>query len=136
MPLPTPPNKLGNLLPPDEFKAKARPAKNAKKQGIVGEQAEAAEFGTTSGSADIAEPVARAANSATTLRSVQTPVAFSSNDDVGASVTRSRKSKQTAALLQPVPTPLPVARQEEPAGDGRSAANIARGAAAREGSRR
>ncbi|MEA3121238.1 MAG: hypothetical protein QOH33_784, partial [Paraburkholderia sp.] len=27
MPLPTPPSKLGTLLPPDEFKAKARPAK-------------------------------------------------------------------------------------------------------------
>lgn len=30
MPLPTPPSKLGSLLPPDEYKAKARPAKAAK----------------------------------------------------------------------------------------------------------
>lgn len=131
MPLPTPPSKLGNLLPPDEFKAKARPAKNAKKQGIAGEQAEAAEFGTISGSTDVAEPLARAANSATTLRPVQTPVAASSNDDAGAPAGRTRKSKQTAALLQPVPQPQPVARQEEPASDARSAANIARGANAK-----
>ncbi|MEX3555698.1 MAG: PhoH family protein, partial [Burkholderia gladioli] len=69
MPLPTPPSKLGSLLPPDEYKVKARPAKTAKR---------AAEGDTAS----VAEPMAAAAN---------TPA-------------RSRKSRQTAALLTPVPT--------------------------------
>ena len=43
MPLPTAPSKLGNLLPPDEYKAKATPARSAKKQASEGEQAESAD---------------------------------------------------------------------------------------------
>src|SRR5260370_35977563 len=68
MPLPTPPSKLGNLLPPDEYKTKARPAKQAKKQAIVGEQADAADYGSMSGPASVAQPMTPPANAATTLR--------------------------------------------------------------------
>ncbi|SDG50963.1 PhoH family protein [Paraburkholderia phenazinium] len=104
MPLPTAPSKLGNLLPADEYKAKATPARSAKKQAVEGEQAESADFGQAS----VATPMARAANAATTLR----PVPASSPADTveQAAPARSRKSKQTAALLQPVPAPA--ARQE------------------------
>src|ERR1700761_9666193 len=68
MPLPTPPSKLGNLLPPDEYKAKAAsPARSAaKKQAVVGEPAESADYGR----ANVATPMAHAANAATTLRPV------------------------------------------------------------------
>jgi PhoH-like ATPase len=104
MPLPTAPSKLGNLLPPDEYKAKATPARSAKKQASEGEQVESADFGPAS----VATPMARAANAASTLR----PVPASSPADTveQAAPARSRKSKQTAALLQPVPTPA--VRQE------------------------
>ncbi|RFU47835.1 PhoH family protein [Paraburkholderia sp. DHOC27] len=107
MPLPTPPSKLGNLLPPDEYKAKATSARPAKKQANEGEQAESADFGR----ANVATPMAHAANAATTLRTVPAGSAASSSAagaetaparDAG---TSRRKSKQTAALLQPVPTP-------------------------------
>ena len=105
MPLPTAPSKLGNLLPADEYKAKATPARSAKKQAVDGEQAEPADFGQ----ANVATPMARAANAATTLR----PVPASSSAETAAEQAvpaRSRKSKQTAALLQPVPAPA--ARQQ------------------------
>jgi len=104
MPLPTAPSKLGNLLPPNEYKAKATPARSAKKQASEGEQVESADFGPAS----VATPMARAANAASTLR----PVPASSPADTveQAAPARSRKSKQTAALLQPVPTPA--VRQE------------------------
>jgi PhoH-like ATPase len=111
MPLPTAPSKLGNLLPPDEYKAKATPARSAKKQASEGEQAESADYGR----ANVATPMARAANAATTLR----PVPISSAADASADASgetvapaRGKKSKQTAALLQPVPTP---AKREEDA---------------------
>ncbi|BCF88613.1 PhoH family protein [Paraburkholderia largidicola] len=93
MPLPTPPSKLGNLLPPDEYTAK--PAKPGRKQAYEGEQAASAEYGR----ANVAAPMTHAANAATTLRPVQSvaePVAEIAPQ-------RGRKSKQTAALLQPVP---------------------------------
>jgi PhoH-like ATPase len=118
MPLPTPPSKLGNLLPPDEYKAKARPQKHTKKQATEGEQAEAAEFSSMSGPTSVADPMARAANAVTTLRPVpasSAPVAVEA-----APVARGRKQKQTAALLQPVPAPqtaeAPSARHDKPAG--------------------
>ena len=45
MPLPTPPSKLGNLLPPDEYKAKAAtPARSAAKKQADGESAEPADY--------------------------------------------------------------------------------------------
>ncbi|MEA3116853.1 MAG: PhoH-like ATPase, partial [Paraburkholderia sp.] len=121
MPLPTPPSKLGTLLPPDEFKAKARPAKNARKQGTVGEQAEVAEYSAAGSSESIAEPTSRAANSnaATTLRSVPAPSVAVPLPEGAAPSARGRKSKQTAALLQPVsasvPESTPLARQDRPA---------------------
>ncbi|MGN6082222.1 PhoH family protein [Trinickia sp.] len=115
MPLPTPPSKLGSLLPPDEFKAKARPARGAKKQGSMGDQTEAAEYGSTT---HVAAPMGTAANAGATLRPLPSSPAAEP-----ASVARSRKSKQTAALLQPAtPAPVPVsapvpaqARQQTPA---------------------
>lgn len=104
MPLPTPPSKLGNLLPPDEYKAKATPARSAKKQANEGEQAESADYGR----ANVATPMAHAANAATTLRPV--PAGHSASSSATASAepaapARARKAKQTAALLQPVPAP-------------------------------
>ncbi len=109
MPLPTPPAKLGSLLPPDEFKAKARPAKNARKQGTVGEQTEAADYGTTSGVAAVAEPMSRAANTKAPLAAVAASVAASAGEAAHAApATRAgRKTKQTAALLQPQPASAP-----------------------------
>ncbi|HEY1996064.1 PhoH family protein [Paraburkholderia sp.] len=102
MPLPTPPSKLGNLLPPDEYKAKATPARSTRKQANEGEQAESADYGRAS----VAQPMAHAANAATTLRPVpasSAPAAAASAEQ--ATPSSRRKSKQTAALLQPVPTP-------------------------------
>ncbi|MBU9169115.1 PhoH family protein, partial [Burkholderia gladioli] len=92
MPLPTPPSKLGSLLPPDEYKVKARPAKTAKRaaEGDTASAA-AADYASTS----VAEPMAAAAN---------TPAALHAVDSAPAPA-RSRKSRQTAALLTPVPTP-------------------------------
>jgi PhoH-like ATPase len=119
MPLPTPPSKLGNLLPPDEYKAKATTARSAKKQANEGEQAESADYGR----ANVATPMAHAANAATTLRPV--PVSSAAGSSASSSAAsaetvapaRGRKSKQTAALLQPVPTPAkrPAAAPEETA---------------------
>ncbi|MFM0054492.1 PhoH family protein [Paraburkholderia phytofirmans] len=112
MPLPTPPSKLGNLLPPDEYKAKAAsPARSAaKKQAVVGESAESADYGR----ANVATPMAHAANAATTLRPVpgSSATAVASASAEQAAPARGRKTKQTAALLQPVPASRP---QAEPA---------------------
>ncbi len=115
MPLPTPPSKLGNLLPPDEYKAKAAtPARSAaKKQAVGGESAESADYGR----ANVATPMAHAANAATTLRPVPassaSPAASASAEQAApARAQAPRKSKQTAALLQPVPAARP---QAEPA---------------------
>ncbi|MBN3740679.1 PhoH family protein, partial [Burkholderia sp. Tr-20355] len=90
MPLPTPPSKLGSLLPPDEYKAKARPAKAAKKSA-EGDASTAGDYGPAS----VAQPMIEAANTAAPLRAV----ASSAPD---AAPARGRKTKQTAALLQPM----------------------------------
>ncbi|AOK29553.1 MULTISPECIES: PhoH family protein [Burkholderia] len=96
MPLPTPPSKLGSLLPPDEYKAKAQPAKAAKSSATGdSDHAVAAEYGPAS----VADPMAPAANTAASLHAVATGA--SATD--GAAAARARKTKQTAALLQPVP---------------------------------
>ncbi|AOI70587.1 phosphate starvation-inducible protein PhoH [Burkholderia ubonensis] len=108
MPLPTPPSKLGSLLPPDEYKAKARPTKAAKKSA-EGDVSTAADYGPAS----VAQPMTQAANAAAQLRAV------ASAPEAASAPARSRKTKQTAALLQPVPAPVepaaPVARAEKPA---------------------
>ncbi|CAB3758347.1 PhoH family protein [Paraburkholderia humisilvae] len=117
MPLPTPPSKLGNLLSPDEYKAKAHPARPARKQANEGEQAESPEFGR----ANVAVPMSDAANAATTLRPVPVAAATLAGIDAPAVTpdlpgaggsARGRKTKQTAALLQPVPA-VPVTADEE-----------------------
>ncbi|SMG24959.1 PhoH family protein [Paraburkholderia susongensis] len=102
MPLPTPPSKLGNLLSPEEYKAKAvTPARSAaKKQAHEGESAESADYGR----ANVATPMAHAANAATTLRPVPASATPAAAQPTPA---RNRKSKQTAALLQPVPAAHP-----------------------------
>ncbi|EJO63405.1 TPA: PhoH family protein, partial [Burkholderia multivorans] len=65
MPLPTAPSKLGSLLPPDEYKAKARPAKAAKKTA-EGDASTSADYGAAS----VAQPMTEAANTAAPLRAV------------------------------------------------------------------
>ncbi|CAD6515202.1 hypothetical protein LMG28727_01102 [Paraburkholderia kirstenboschensis] len=117
MPLPTPPSKLGNLLPPDEYKAKAAtPARSASKKQAEGESAESADYGR----ANVATPMSHAANAATTLRPVPASSAAATGNAAdeaaqarGASGS-GRKTRQTAALLQPVPGARP---QAEPAGE-------------------
>ncbi|MDI9649297.1 PhoH family protein, partial [Burkholderia cenocepacia] len=110
MPLPTPPSKLGSLLPPDEYKAKARPAKAAKKSA-EGDASTAGDYGPAS----VAQPMIEAANTAAPLRAVA-----SSARDAASAPARGRKTKQTAALLQPLPAPAEpaapvVARHDKPA---------------------
>ncbi|KVD15308.1 phosphate starvation-inducible protein PhoH [Burkholderia ubonensis] len=108
MPLPTPPSKLGSLLPPDEYKAKARPTKAAKKSA-EGDVSTAADYGPAS----VAQPMTQAANTAAQLRAV------ASAPEAASAPARGRKTRQTAALLQPVPAPAepaaPLARAEKPA---------------------
>ncbi|MGV7241849.1 hypothetical protein ACRXB1_08555, partial [Caballeronia sp. M23-90] len=68
MPLPTAPVKLGNLLPSEEYKAKARPARPARKQASEGDLA------TTDIDTDFAAPASAsrptAANIAATKRHI------------------------------------------------------------------
>ncbi|CAN0621409.1 PhoH-like ATPase [Burkholderia multivorans] len=105
MPLPTPPSKLGSLLPPDEYKAKARPAKAAK-QSAEGDLSDTGEYGPAS----VAQPMTPAANTAAPLRAV------AAAEEAAPAPARPRKTRQTAALLQPVPAPAaPAARADKPA---------------------
>lgn len=127
MPLPTAPAKLGNLLPSEEYKAKARPAKQSKKQA-EDDQPEAAEYGAPVNAVGSARPAANAASalhavaSDTIARAKGAPASPSTlaaeAADAPAPAARSRRSKQTAALLQPVPSP--------DVDDGESAAPVAR----------
>ncbi|AOJ92731.1 PhoH-like protein [Burkholderia multivorans] len=109
MPLPTAPSKLGSLLPPDEYKAKARPAKAAKKTA-EGDASTSADYGAAS----VAQPMTEAANAAAPLRAV------ASAQEAASATARTRKTRQTAALLQPMPAAAEpaapvVARDERPA---------------------
>lgn len=109
MPLPTAPSKLGSLLPPDEYKAKARPAKAAKKTA-EGDASTSADYGAAS----VAQPMTEAANTAAPLRAV------ASAQEAASATARTRKTRQTAALLQPMPAAAEpaapvVARDERPA---------------------
>ncbi|MDN7671725.1 PhoH family protein [Burkholderia oklahomensis] len=124
MPLPTPPSKLGSLLPPDEYKAKARPAKAAKPSASGGPaHAVAADHSP----ANVADPMVVAANTAAPLRAVAPAEAASAAEP------RARRTKQTAALLQPVPAApnAPVARspKTDAARPAATAAAAPRGAA-------
>ena len=109
MPLPTPPSKLGSLLPPDEYKAKARPAKAAK-QSAEGDLSETGEYGPAS----VAQPMTPAANTAAPLRAV------AAAEEAAPAPARTRKPRQTAALLQPVPAPA--ARTDKPVAEKPAAA--------------
>ncbi|AJY05801.1 PhoH family protein [Burkholderia sp. SIMBA_043] len=105
MPLPTPPSKLGSLLPPDEYKAKARPAKAAKKSA-EGDASTAGDYGPAS----VAQPMTEAANTAAPLRAVAAPA-----QETASAPARGRRTKQTAALLQPLQPPAEPAAPASPA---------------------
>jgi PhoH-like ATPase len=115
MPLPTPPSKLGNLLPPEEYKARARTTRSTRKTASDNDALDVAEYGA----ANVAEPMTPAANAATTLRTVPLPVGsaeLAALEPVAPAP--ARKRKQTAALLQPVEAhaeaEAPVARSGKP----------------------
>lgn len=106
MPLPTAPAKLGHLLPSDEYKAKARPSKSSKKPAAASD--DDVHGGAATATAE------RPANAAHTLRAIASEVLTQvpAEAQVDAAVpppapgtipTRGRKSRQTAALLQPAP---------------------------------
>ncbi|AJK46794.1 PhoH family protein [Burkholderia plantarii] len=116
MPLPTPPSKLGSLLPPDEYKAKARPSRNTKRATDGDTATAAAPVAEYTSPANVAAPMAPAANAPAALHAVAPAMA----EPAATTGTRSRKSRQTAALLTPVPAPAPApaapeARAEAPA---------------------
>ncbi|WP_296661842.1 PhoH family protein [Paraburkholderia sp.] len=120
MPLPTPPSKLGNLLPPEEYKARARTARGNRKAVSEQDAVAVADFGPAS----VAEPMSPAANAATTLRTVPLPTGnaeLAALEPVAPAPAKKRK-QQAAALLQPVQAraepeaPVaPVARSAKPA---------------------
>ncbi|MCP3710999.1 PhoH family protein [Paraburkholderia sp. CNPSo 3274] len=121
MPLPTPPSKLGNLLPPEEYKARARTTRSTRKAASENDAADVAEYGPAS----VAEPMTQAANAATTLRTVPLSSAsaeLAALEPVAPAPARNKRnnSKQvTAALLQPLEArtgadETPVARGGKP----------------------
>ncbi|MFC5428172.1 PhoH family protein [Paraburkholderia denitrificans] len=120
MPLPTPPSKLGNLLPPEEYKARARATRGNRKAVSEQDAVAVADFGPAS----VAEPMSPAANAATTLRTVPLPTGdaeLAALEPVAPAPAKKRK-QQAAALLQPVQAraepeaPVaPVARSAKPA---------------------
>ncbi|WP_233881657.1 PhoH family protein [Paraburkholderia flagellata] len=122
MPLPTPPSKLGNLLPPEEYKARARTTRSTRKAASENDAADVADYGPAS----VAEPMTQAANAATTLRTVpllSASAELAALEPVAPAPARARRnnSKQvTAALLQPLEArtgadDTPVARGGKPA---------------------
>ncbi|BBP96163.1 phosphate starvation protein PhoH [Burkholderia sp. SFA1] len=115
MPLPTAPAKLGHLLPAEEYKAKARPSKQSKKTAAASDD-------DAFGAVETVTAERPAANAAHTLRSIASEVLTQIPSEAHAEAavpppapgtvpTRGRKSKQTAALLQPAP-----AARDTPAG--------------------
>jgi PhoH-like ATPase len=125
MPLPTAPVKLGNLLPSEEYKAKARPAKSTRKQASEGDLAETElEYGANVGGSRPA-----AANAANTLRAVATETLANAARGTGVEAAdgvpaaRTRRGRQTAALLQPAAAPAeqvetaraPIVARDQPA---------------------
>src|SRR6202795_1786590 len=117
MPLPTAPVKLGNLLPSEEYKAKARPARSSKKQASDGDLVDTeTDFGASVGASRPA-----AANPANTLRAIasETLANAAKGSAVEASdaapAARTRRTKQTAALLQPAAAPAEQVETAQPA---------------------
>ncbi|MDB5789038.1 PhoH family protein [Caballeronia mineralivorans] len=117
MPLPTAPVKLGNLLPSEEYKAKARPARSSKKQASDGDLVDTeTDFGASVGASRPA-----AANTANTLRAIasETLANAAKGSAVEASdaapAARTRRAKQTAALLQPAAAPAEQVETAKPA---------------------
>ncbi|UVS97574.1 PhoH family protein [Burkholderia glumae] len=108
------PSKLGSLLPPDEYKAKARPSRTPKRAADGDTATAAAAVAEYASPANVAAPMAPAANAPAALHAVAPAAAAA--DAATTSGTRSRKSRQTAALLTPVQAPAlrPEARAEAP----------------------
>jgi PhoH-like ATPase len=118
MPLPTAPAKLGHLLPAEEYKAKARPSRQSRKQTAAPED-------DAYGAVETVAAERPAANAAHTLRAIasdvltqipaEAPMEASVPSPAPGSVpARGRKSKQTAALLQPATAkPAPVEARTE-----------------------
>ncbi|RQH07443.1 PhoH family protein [Paraburkholderia dinghuensis] len=134
MPLPTPPSKLGNLLPPEEFKARARSTRGTRKAASENDASDVTEYSP----ANVAEPMTPAANAATTLRTVPLPsgsAELAALEPVTAAPARKRKQPQQAALLQPVQaraepeTPVARSGKQSPAKPDTTAAAGTRGAA-------
>lgn len=73
MPLPTPPSKLGSLLPPDEYKAKARPSRNTKRATDGDTATAAAPVAEYTSPANVAAPMAPAANAPAALATPRVP---------------------------------------------------------------
>ncbi len=117
MPLPTAPVKLGNLLPSEEYKAKARPARSSKKQASDGDLVDTdTDFGASVGASRPA-----AANTANTLRAIASETLANAAKDSAveasdaAPAARTRRTKQTAALLQPAAAPAEQVETTQPA---------------------
>ncbi|MDR5771389.1 PhoH family protein [Caballeronia sp. LP006] len=127
MPLPTAPAKLGHLLPAEEYKAKARPSKQKKQTSSSGDE--------ENGAVQTVAAERPAANAAHTLRSIasevltQIPLEAPSEAVMPAApapATRARRTKQTAALLQPAPNARQAADEAAPATPVEPAAREAR----------
>ncbi|MCG1042239.1 PhoH family protein [Mycetohabitans sp. B8] len=104
MPLPTAPSKLGNLLSPDEYKAKVKTAKGARKRSpATGHDYDDADAHRNDGAAfgaAVSEPLP----ALTSLEADNAALRAALPDEEVVRETptaRKRKSKQTAALLQP-----------------------------------
>ncbi|WLE59627.1 PhoH family protein [Burkholderia plantarii] len=131
MPLPTPPSKLGSLLPPDEYKAKARPSRNTKRATDGDTATAAAPVAEYTSPANVAAPMAPAANAPAALHAVAPAMA----EPAATTGTRSRKSRQTAALLTPVPAPAPAPAAPEAPAEAPAATAAAPAAAAGDATR-
>ncbi|MEM5325118.1 PhoH family protein [Paraburkholderia sp. JHI2823] len=118
MPLPTPPSKLGNLLPPEEYKARARTTRSTRKAASENDAADVGEYGPAS----VAEPMTPAANAATTLRTVPLSSAsaeLAALEPVAPAPARNKRKQATPVLLQPLEArtggdEAPVARGGKP----------------------
>ncbi|WP_028230455.1 PhoH family protein [Paraburkholderia mimosarum] len=118
MPLPTPPSKLGNLLPPEECKARARTTRSTRKAASENDAADVGEYGPAS----VAEPMTPAANAATTLRTVPLSSAsaeLAALEPVAPAPARNKRKQATPVLLQPLEArtggdEAPVARGGKP----------------------
>jgi len=102
MPLPLPPSKLGNLLPPNAYKAKTRSPKST--------QPPADEIAPLTATA---APPTASSETASRRRTTTRPTTAAIPASEAPPAPRGRRVKQTAALLQPAPI-LPTPKQAAP----------------------